>query len=50
MLRRTIGAGQLAVARARCAEPGYGLDGSQARLRGCLSGVVEEYLREDGPR
>ena len=40
----------LALARARCAEPGDGLDGAQARLRGRLSGIVDEYLREDRPR
>src|SRR6266480_5365027 len=37
MLRRTIGAGLLALARARCAEPSDGLDGSQARLWGACS-------------
>jgi hypothetical protein len=38
----------LALARARCAEPGDGLDGS--RLWGRLFDVVDEYLREDRPR
>src|SRR6266480_7081798 len=50
VLRRTIGAGLLALARARCAEPSDGLDGSQARLWGRLFDVVDEYLREDRPR
>jgi hypothetical protein len=50
VLRRTIGAGLLALARARCAEPSDGLDGSQARLWGRPFDVVDEYLREDRPR
>jgi hypothetical protein len=40
----------LALARARCAEPSGGLDGSQARPWGRLVDIVDEYLREDRPR
>lgn len=50
VLRRTIESDPVALARARCAERSDGLDGSQARLWGRLSGVVDEYLREDRPR
>jgi hypothetical protein len=50
MLRRTIGAGPMALARARCAEPSDGLYRSQARLWGGLFDIVDEYLREDRPR
>jgi hypothetical protein len=49
MLRRTIAAGPLALARARCAEPTTDWM-AQAHLRGRLFDIVDEDLREDRPR
>jgi hypothetical protein len=50
MLRRAIQPDPLAAVGARCAESSDGLDGAQARLRGRLFDIVDEYLREDRPR